>query len=181
MRIRLPTLLLLATCAALLACGPGPSVQLCQPACAGIQCGADGCGGACGTCPSGATCTALGICHASAATPSPGCPLGGACTYLQRVAWSYDCISASDCARSGAIGTYGTFEACQTWGCMGGNSRCGDQFGNLSDPRRWSCEACKVSCHEGTPTACGVAHETAQGCALADSTWGGYWADCVCQ
>ncbi len=112
---------------------------------------------------------------------SPGCPQGGTCNYLERIAWRYDCASAALCVRTAAIGTYGSFEACQTWGCMGGNSRCGDQFGNESDPERWSCEQCKVSCHDGTPTACGAASETAQGCLLSDSTWGSYLADCICQ
>jgi hypothetical protein len=111
---------------------------------------------------------------------SPGCPQGGTCKYLERTAWRYDCTSADDCERTDAIASYGTFEACQTWGCMGGNSRCGDQFGN-SDPERWSCERCKISCHDGLLTACYAANETAQGCRLRDSTWGEYFADCICQ
>jgi hypothetical protein len=64
---------------------------------------------------------------------------------------------------------------------MGGNSRCGDQFGNTRDADRWSCEACKVSCQDGSPATCGAAEETAQGCLLEDGTFGSYLVDCICQ
>ncbi|HEY6909338.1 MAG TPA: hypothetical protein VI356_08215 [Myxococcales bacterium] len=114
------------------------------------------------------------------AGPTPGCPGGGVCTYLVRTAWAYDCVSPTACTRAAAIRDYGTFEACQTWGCMNGNSRCGDQFGN-SDADRWSCEACKVSCHDGLPSVCPASAETAQGCVLWDSTWGQYLAECICR
>ncbi len=36
----------------------------CTPNCTGRQCGADGCGGLCGTCPAGTSCTAAGLCEA---------------------------------------------------------------------------------------------------------------------
>lgn len=117
---------------------------------------------------------------AADAGPTPGCPGGGVCTYLVRTAWGYDCASPTACARAAAIADYGTFEACQTWGCMSGNSRCGDQFGN-SDGDRWACEACKLSCHDGSPSACPAGAETAQGCTLWDSTWGQYLAECICR
>lgn len=113
------------------------------------------------------------------AGPTAGCPGGGVCTYLVRTAWGYDCVSPTACARAAAIAEYGAFEACQTWGCMNGNSRCGDQFGN-SDADRWACEACKVSCHDGSPSVCPADAETAQGCILWDSTWGQYLAECIC-
>jgi hypothetical protein len=158
-------------------CVQGACVAACVATCSGKVCGDDGCGGSCGACPAGATCV-QGACRAAA---SPGCPQGGRCMYLDRVAWRYDCTSADHCQPAGAIANYGTFEACQTWGCMGGNSRCGDQFGNPSDPERWSCERCKIGCNEGTPTACGADRETAEGCRLWDSVWGDYLADCICQ
>jgi hypothetical protein len=111
---------------------------------------------------------------------TPGCPRGGVCTYLVRTAWGYDCFSPTACTRAAAIGDYGSFEACQTWGCMSGNSRCGDQFGN-SDADRWACEACRLSCHDGSATMCPADAETSQGCVLWDSTWGQYLADCICR
>jgi len=153
------------------------AVSSCVPSCAGKVCGDDGCGSSCGACASGATCV-QGSCHAA---QGPGCPHGGTCTYLERTAWRYDCTAADRCSRTAVLATYGTFEACQTWGCMGGNSRCGDQFGNASDPDRWSCEQCKSTCHDGFSTACPAEQETSQGCALSDSIWGAYLADCICQ
>ena len=165
-------------CPAASICVSGACVASCTPSCAGKVCGDDGCGGSCGTCPPGAACV-QGACEAP--RNSPGCPEGGTCNYLQRTAWRYDCTSADQCQRAGAIGTYGTYEACQTCGCMGGNSRCGDQFGNPSDPERWSCEQCRVSCHDGVLAACGVEHETGQGCLLPDSICGTYLAVCICQ
>ena len=54
----------------------------CTPACAGLVCGDDGCGGSCGTCPSPETCTAAGACECAPACDavecgSDGC--GGSC------------------------------------------------------------------------------------------------------
>ncbi|HUJ28019.1 MAG TPA: hypothetical protein VLW85_18485 [Myxococcales bacterium] len=113
---------------------------------------------------------------------SPGCPLGGECTYLARTAWWYTCISPVDCQPAWPLGYYGTYEACQTFGCMNGNSRCGDQFGN-SDPARWACEECRATCQDqyGSVSMCPAAQETAAGCVLTDSTWGQYIASCICQ
>lgn len=49
--------------------GPGPSGTGtsnpgCTPSCVGRACGGDGCGGSCGTCPSGNGCTSNGTCVA---------------------------------------------------------------------------------------------------------------------
>jgi hypothetical protein len=47
------------------ACAPltGRCVPLCQPVCGGRQCGPDGCGGLCGTCPPGERCNQDGRCE----------------------------------------------------------------------------------------------------------------------
>jgi hypothetical protein len=155
----------------------------CQQSCGAKLCGDDGCGGSCGTCSAGSGCDlAKGICVANLA--SPGCPAGGTCTYLDRTAWRYDCTTATDCQRTTSTygsGTYGTFETCQSWGCMdGGNSRCGDQNGGTS-PETYSCEACIASCNAGVPTVCGAALETTAGCDLSGAPFGQYTADCICQ
>ena len=51
-----------------------PIFDACAPSCTGKGCGADGCGGTCGTCAAGSTCTADGKCL-------PTCPCwGGDCT-----------------------------------------------------------------------------------------------------
>ena len=41
----------------------------CTPACAGRQCGGDNCGGTCGTCAAGQTCSSTGTCAAAGCTP----------------------------------------------------------------------------------------------------------------
>jgi uncharacterized protein (TIGR03382 family) len=46
---------------------------VCQPSCEGVQCGGDGCGGACGTCTAGEACEA-GECVVE---PACQCPAGG--------------------------------------------------------------------------------------------------------
>jgi hypothetical protein len=55
---------------------PSPSpTPVCKPNCAGMTCGGDGCGGSCGTCPSGETCNSSGTC-----TQGPCVESGGNCT-----------------------------------------------------------------------------------------------------
>ena len=59
-------------------CGPGytcinnlgtaPTCLECVPDCAGCECGDDGCGGSCGTCPNGETCNGNQICEANTCT-----------------------------------------------------------------------------------------------------------------
>jgi hypothetical protein len=50
--------------------------SVCTPQCSGRTCGSDGCGGQCGTCPSGKTCTAAGQCAGGC---SAGCQVGSVC------------------------------------------------------------------------------------------------------
>ncbi|HOX42902.1 MAG TPA: hypothetical protein PK668_04845 [Myxococcota bacterium] len=47
----------------------------CQPACAGLACGPDGCGGSCGACQAGCACTAEGQCDCGCQAPDfpPDC------------------------------------------------------------------------------------------------------------
>jgi hypothetical protein len=40
----------------------------CQPSCANKQCGDDGCGGSCGSCPAGTACNSQGFCQAGGKT-----------------------------------------------------------------------------------------------------------------
>ena len=67
-------------------CGQCGSCGGCTPSCAGLagapmQCGSDGCGGSCGTCPSGQVCGALGLC---------GQPASGD--------WGVSCTTDADCS-----------------------------------------------------------------------------------
>jgi agmatine/peptidylarginine deiminase len=49
-----------------------PDIGTCTPACAGKQCGPDGCGGTCSTCPFGLVCSAAGQCVAAGTDTSAG-------------------------------------------------------------------------------------------------------------
>lgn len=49
-----------------------PAVESCVPSCSGKVCGSDGCGGTCGMCDSGQTCTTSGQCENDAPTCSAG-------------------------------------------------------------------------------------------------------------
>ena len=53
----------------------------CTPDCTGKQCGDDGCGGSCGTCPAGQTCTAAGQCvlEIPECAVNADCPLNNVC------------------------------------------------------------------------------------------------------
>ena len=51
--------------------------ELCYPNCESKQCGADGCGGSCGTCAQGSTCNAGGVCKPDCGDlPTAGCCSG---------------------------------------------------------------------------------------------------------
>ncbi|MBN1772849.1 MAG: hypothetical protein JXB32_16380 [Deltaproteobacteria bacterium] len=78
----------------------------CTPACAGRECGPDGCGGSCGTCPSGWSCDAAGDCVCTPACTGRECGpdgCGGSCG---------SCSSGWGCNASGVCVFEGlTFEA----------------------------------------------------------------------
>ncbi len=60
--------------------GRDPGPDACVPACSERQCGADGCGGTCGTCPQGATCDEGGRCHSANCGVTPLTVSGGVVT-----------------------------------------------------------------------------------------------------
>ncbi|MBN2497499.1 MAG: hypothetical protein JXR96_23100 [Deltaproteobacteria bacterium] len=55
------------------ACDPdtGQCVPICSPSCEGRECGPDGCGGSCGSCPSGTHCSSEGRCEAGCEDSCP--------------------------------------------------------------------------------------------------------------
>ena len=97
------------------AAGCGSGAPVCSPTCAGKTCGADGCGGSCGTCPSGQSCGAAGSCAedwcgAGSITCSDGttCPVNSSCGPDGCVCIEGDvllscagegCTSSGNCAR----------------------------------------------------------------------------------
>ena len=72
---------------------------ICFPSCDGVDCGPDGCGGTCGTCPPGEACTPAGICAESTTDPCavtwevPGCA-GCACEETVCAAEPACCLEA---------------------------------------------------------------------------------------
>ena len=84
---------------------------VCTPACAGIECGADGCGGNCGDCPEGLACTAAGKCTAGPCTPGEPCDDGDPCTEADSCADGvcagkpYACDDDKECTEDECDGT----------------------------------------------------------------------------
>ncbi|HEY3446513.1 MAG TPA: DUF4082 domain-containing protein [Myxococcales bacterium] len=100
------------------------AASTCAPSCSGKQCGSDGCGGACGACASGSTCSSAGLCLASC-TPScsgkqcgsDGC--GGTCGAC---ASGQSCSSAGLCQASCVPSCSG--KQCGSDGCGGTCGSC---------------------------------------------------------
>lgn len=135
-----------------------PSSCSCVPQCTGRQCGPDGCGGSCGTCPMGQTCSASSRCGcvpqcAGKQCGDDGC--GGSCG---QCAAGRTCSAAGvcQCAPSctgrtcgddgcgGSCGTCGNGQFCSPAGaCMMGANPCqGKTCG--PDGRGGVCGACQV-------------------------------------
>lgn len=104
---------------------PAPPAA-CVPKCTGLKCGDDGCGGTCGTCTSGQSCT-NGVC----VSPPPGgctsnsdCTAGWTCT--NGTCWAPSnqgaCTADSDCDP----GYY-----CTSGFCSGSDPCAGKQCGNI--------------------------------------------------
>jgi hypothetical protein len=81
----------------------------CQPNCAGMDCGDDGCGGSCGSCSWGQTCSWSGHCEC---TPNCG---GSRC---------------GDDGCGGSCGSCGSHEECQSGSCVCVHSCSGIQCGD---------------------------------------------------
>ena len=79
--------------------GGGPS---CTPDCGAAECGSDGCGGSCGTCPDGGACDDLsGQCQSVDPGPCQGVPFEGCCD-SQTLTWCEDDeLFAQDCGVDG--------------------------------------------------------------------------------
>lgn len=133
---------------------PAPDVPACTPDCAGKQCGPDGCGATCGTCPdNGSNCDAQGQCVMP--TPPPPPPAGGACTNAadQAIIDSKDLNAiAKDCGIAQFVGgppaaqcikdQTGLSDACIV--CFEGTVDCGVQCAGecLFAPDSPACDQC---------------------------------------
>jgi hypothetical protein len=96
--------------------------QDCTPECVGKQCGADGCGGACGECPGGYSCDNFGTCLCQPQCQAKECGNDG-------------------CA--GSCGTCGNGETCNAWGFCVCQPKC-----TLSDGTAKECggDGCGSKC-----------------------------------
>jgi len=111
-----------------LECSGGP----CVPSCGGRQCGDDGCGGSCGTCPAGYVCNASGLCEVGTCVPS---------------------CAGKQCGSDGCGGTCGTCPADQTCvdgACTGGggcgadpSATCLNACGGAGSGDCWCDDSCK--------------------------------------
>ena len=99
----------------------GSSSGSCKPACQGLSCGPDGCGGTCGTCPAGQSCGANGQCGACVPScsgkvcGSDGC--GGSCGTCA----SGTCLPAGTCSGCAPVCTG---KVCGADGCGGTCGTC---------------------------------------------------------
>ncbi len=125
------------------ACGEGEicfEQYCCTPYCEGLECGDDGCGGACGMCPEGKVCSWDGFCVEGGGgcfeSEVPGC---GGClcescvcemdSYCCDIAWDSLCVS--EC-----------MDYCG--GCGGGPGMCGD--GTCENDPTENCGTCPQDC-----------------------------------
>ena len=69
--------------------------QGCQPDCFQKACGPDGCGGSCGVCEGGLTCSDNGEC--AVCWEDSDCPTGDLCAGVGAMAMCVECIEDSDC------------------------------------------------------------------------------------
>ncbi|MDP1827398.1 MAG: hypothetical protein Q8L48_29280 [Archangium sp.] len=156
---------------------------VCQPQCSGRQCGADGCGGACGTCAGQETCTGAGQCVCVPQCNGKQCGpdgCGGTCgtcssTQLCTGAGQCQCVpqcSGKVCGTDGCGGSCGTClagTACDGTGqcapctpqCSGrtcGSDSCGGSCGSCTLPQ--TCNASgscvTVPCNPVNQTGCGA-------------------------
>ena len=110
--------------------GTFPAGCACAPQCAGKQCGSDGCGGTCGTCPSGQSCSLSSQCGCAPQCGGKQCGpdgCGGSCG---------TCAGATSCSASG---TCACVPSCAGKTC--GDDGCGGSCGDC---------AAGTSCNGGT-------------------------------
>jgi hypothetical protein len=115
----------------------------CTPNCAGRQCGDDGCGGSCGTCPTGQSCNASGQCVAGTAGAQ-----GDLCTSDPEI-----CQSGLDCVGFGAeYGAYCTSQcSCSAGtGCPTGSPQSECMWQDQAGTTCW----CGYECPSQSASAC---------------------------
>ena len=88
-------------------CAPGQECRAaactCVPACTGRECGPDGCGGSCGTCPAGRTCGADGRCTCVPACTGRECGPDGCGGSCGTCGAGFTCSAAGTCSCAGTV------------------------------------------------------------------------------
>ena len=120
-----------------------PSLCGCTPSCGGRTCGDDGCGGSCGACAGGRTCSGAGAC----ACPAGTMDCGGTCAAT--ASDNANCGSCGNACASGSTCMAGICVASCTPSC--GGRTCGD------DGCGGSCGSCPAGRTCGATGACGCA------------------------
>ncbi len=128
---------------------------LCAPRCEGRNCGANGCGGSCGTCPSGQACDDVGRCQ-TGLDPCRGVPSGGVCTGTTTLdlcatptgsteprVTSYACATGERCVMA-----QGVARCVLQAECVEGASRCQASAVQRCVGGRWTSTACPAGCLE---------------------------------
>ena len=107
-------------------CGSGETTDTCAPACAGLECGDDGCGGTCGKCPGAVPVCKAGQCIASCVADCEGKECGddgcggscGSCAGDGKICIDGSCIGGcepdcegKECGPDGCDGECGTCPA----------------------------------------------------------------------
>lgn len=156
--------------------------MVCEPSCAGAECGGDGCGGSCGACHEGSSCAAgwcLADCLPSCADKhcgDDGC--GGSCGACDA---GWECSPQSICAAVCEPDCQGL--QCGDDGCGGSCGTC-DEGGQCEDGVCvWKCQpdcTAKECGDDGCGGSCGVCEAgecNGHACELADLSCAGD-ADC---
>lgn len=127
----------------------------CAPTCVDKACGPDGCGGTCGTCPSGQACQIGGQCACEPTCDGAVCgPNGcggtcGACPWGTACSADGVCECSSDCGTKvcGPDGCGGTCGSCGSGVCVAGHCCVPDCGGAVcgSDGCGGSCGTCELS------------------------------------
>jgi len=158
-------------------------ITQCTPKCTGLACGNDGCGGSCGTCTTGQTCTAAGACECvpscgGAECGSDGC--GGSCGVCgsESVCTEGQCVCVPSCGTAvcgdngcgGTCGTCALDTSCSGGSCVFDPNACDP----VNDLGCTSPNGCWVLANQETECASPGAGTQGSSCATTAGCAGGY-------
>jgi len=174
----------------------------CTPNCSGRVCGSDGCGGSCGTCPSGQSCNSSGQCQSTCTPSCSGKTCGpdgcggtcGTCPTGQTCGTNGTCTttctpncSGKTCGSDGCGGTCGTCPSGETCGsngtCQGGTT-CAHGKCSTGAKLASGCDACVTKICASDPYCCSTMWDSIcvgeVGSICGQSCGGGTCAHAIC-